>query len=84
MGWQSVALPGVFQQWGLKDALRFLDERSRKRHDTIDHLVASGQMSKESPYLLFPRGMRHVPHEQRNCVRVLETARQALDNLVIS
>lgn len=75
--------PGYVQQ-GLKDVVVLLDERSRRRHDQIDHMIESGEMPKQMPYLLFPGGIRSVPPEQRNCVRIIETARSALDNLVIA
>ncbi|KAK5990860.1 hypothetical protein PT974_09135 [Cladobotryum mycophilum] len=76
--------PGANEQRPLKGVVTLLDEKNRKRHEQIDELIATGQMPENSPYLLFPGGHKVVPPEARNCVRVLETARIALSNLVIA
>ena len=70
---------------GLRDVIRLLEERSHKRHAIMDAMVESGHMPKHSPYLLYPSHVKKsVPPEQRNCMQVLETARIALDRLVIA
>lgn len=74
-----------YTQLGLKDVVALLDERSRERHDALDRMIASGQAAKEMPYVMFPGGvMRSIDPEQRNCYRIVEAARSALDNLVIA
>lgn len=69
---------------GLKDVLAQLDQTSRRRHDMIDELSANGHMPKHSPYFMFPSSSLACPPEQRNCVRIIETARMALDSLSIA
>jgi hypothetical protein len=72
-----------FTQQGLKDVVDLLEERSRVRHNKLDELVASGQMSKGCLQgVIYPK--TPVPPEERNCVKILETARIALENLVIA
>lgn len=68
---------------GLKDVVRLLDERSRRRHDKLDEMVAEGKMP-HTHYIVMPGPYKPVPPEQRNCIRILEAARIALDNLVIA
>ncbi|KAI5466417.1 hypothetical protein BGZ63DRAFT_400796 [Mariannaea sp. PMI_226] len=73
------------EQIGLRDVVRLLEERTRKRHDMIDSLVASGHVAKAIPKgIIYPSEGKQCPPEERNCVRILETARIALDNLVIA
>ncbi|KJZ73516.1 hypothetical protein HIM_07072 [Hirsutella minnesotensis 3608] len=69
---------------GLKDVLEQLDETSRRRHDLMDELMASGRAPKHSQYLMSPLNHPPCPPEQRNCVKIIETARLALDRLVIA
>lgn len=72
-----------FVQQGLKDVVDMLEERSRMRHNKLDEMVASGQLPKETLQgVIYPKTA--VPPEQRNCVKILETARIALENLVIA
>lgn len=72
-----------YVQLGLKDVVTLLEERSHKRHQAIDSLVASGQLPSTSvPGVLWPK--KQPAPEDRHCLRVLETARIALDNLVIA
>ncbi|KAH7328697.1 hypothetical protein B0I35DRAFT_418060 [Stachybotrys elegans] len=66
--------------YGLKDVVRQLDERSRRRHDVIDELITRGELGPTfcgQPYTI-------TPHEQRPCVRILDAARMALDRMVIA
>lgn len=74
---------GPYTQIGLRDVVRLLEERTRKRHEILDSFIASGQGAKVLPVgVLYPN--KPCPPEERNCVRILETARVALDNLVIA
>lgn len=72
------------RQKGLKDVLQQLDETSRRRHEIMDELIANGQIPRHSPYMMSPTNHPPCPPEQRNCVKILETARMALDSLVIA
>ncbi|CAM1506742.1 Fc.00g063830.m01.CDS01 [Cosmosporella sp. VM-42] len=75
--------PATYCQQGLKDVVSTLEERSRKRHEMLDELVASGQIPQAGPYgVIYPN--KPCPPSQRNCVKILETARIALDNLIIA
>ncbi|KND89472.1 hypothetical protein TOPH_05855 [Tolypocladium ophioglossoides CBS 100239] len=76
--------PASCRQKGLKDVLKQLDETSRKRHEMMDELIAKGQIPRHSPYMMSPMNQPPCPPEQRNCVKILETARMALENLVIA
>lgn len=73
----------AFRQDGLKDVVRLLEERSRRRHDKMDQMLAEGKLP-HSHYAIMPHQHRPVPPEQRNCMVVLEAARMALENLVIA
>jgi hypothetical protein len=69
--------------YGLKDVVRLLEERSHTRHTKLDELAAQGKIPHASPYLLH-RAYKPQPPEERNCMKVLEAARLALDSLVIA
>ncbi|KAK3185315.1 hypothetical protein K4F52_006015 [Lecanicillium sp. MT-2017a] len=69
---------------GLKDIITMLDERSNRRHSAIDEAIAQGNMPKHSHYMMFQPTGGHCKPEDRNCTRVLQIARIALDNLVIA
>lgn len=74
-----------YKQIGLRDVVTLLEERTRKRHEILDALFASGQVSKAVPTgIIFPNTGKPCPPEERNCTRILETARVALENLVIA
>ncbi|KAK7416026.1 hypothetical protein QQX98_005477 [Neonectria punicea] len=73
----------TYTQLGLKDVVTVLEERTRKRHELLDNLIASGQVAKGIPTGVIYPNKPCLP-EERNCVRILETARVALDNLVIA
>jgi hypothetical protein len=70
---------------GLRDVIRALEERSHKRHAHLDHAAATGTLPKGA-MIMHPRqdNYRPVPPEDRNCMRVLDAARMALNNLVIA
>lgn len=71
-------------QCGLRDVITLVDARNRKRHELFDSLILAGKAPLHPQCVLFPGPHRIVPPEERNCVRILETARIALSNLVIS
>ncbi|OAR02096.1 hypothetical protein LLEC1_07181 [Akanthomyces lecanii] len=66
---------------GLSDVVAALDERSQKRHDLVDASMAAGTLPPHTHYMMTPRSCKP---EDRNCVRVLEVARMALNSLVIA
>ena len=66
----------------LRNVVRLLDERSRHRHEKLDELADKGLLPKQS-YVMMPTGMKSVPLEERNCHRVVEAARNALNSLAI-
>lgn len=66
---------------GLSDVVAALDERSQKRHALVDASIAAGTLPQHRHYMMTPRSCKP---EDRNCVRVLEVARMALNNLVIA
>lgn len=74
----------AFKQQGLRDVVKLLEERSERRHSAMDRAAAHGQMPIKTQFLLQQTPYQSVPAEQRNCIRVLEAARIALDNLVIA
>jgi hypothetical protein len=76
-------LPVQVQQ-GLRDIVRLLDERSNRRHETMDEMIASGQLSTMPRPLFGWATAKSLPQDQRMCWRVMDAARVALDNLVIS
>ncbi|UPK98614.1 hypothetical protein LCI18_009549 [Fusarium solani-melongenae] len=71
-----------FSQPGLRDVVKQLEERSRKRHEILDALIAAGHLHDGVSGVIYPS--KPCTPEQRTCVKVLETARIALDNLVIA
>lgn len=70
-------------QNGLKDVVRLLEERSARRHDMLDEMVAQGTMP-HTHYMVMPGPYKPVPPEERNCIKILDAARIALENLVIA
>lgn len=74
----------AFKRQGLRDVVRLLEERSERRHNAMDHAHASGHAPTSNLFLLQQKPYQSVPPDQRNCIRVLEAARIALDNLVIA
>lgn len=74
-----------YSRIGLRDVVRLLEERTRQRHEILDALFASGQGVKALPVgILYPNVDKPCPPEERNCTKILETARVALENLVIA
>ncbi|KAI9171575.1 hypothetical protein HJFPF1_01061 [Paramyrothecium foliicola] len=71
------------RQQGLRDIVRLMDARSNRRHEILDELIASGQVAHHQNTVCAP-GLKSLPQEQRACFRILDAARMALDNLVIS
>lgn len=71
-----------FTHPGLRDVVKQLEERSRKRHEILDALIAAGHPHDGVSGVIYPS--KPCTPEQRTCVRVLETARIALENLVIA
>ncbi|PHH73837.1 hypothetical protein CDD83_4659 [Cordyceps sp. RAO-2017] len=69
---------------GLWQVVAQLEEAARRRHQIADELLASGLLPPRSRYLMAPASQPPCPPEQRNCVRIVETARMALERLVIS
>ena len=69
---------------GLRDIVRMLDERSNRRHERMDDMVASGQLPTSRHGVMCGNMHQTLPQEQRMCWKVLDAARIALDNLIIS
>ncbi|KAJ4297115.1 hypothetical protein N0V88_004032 [Collariella sp. IMI 366227] len=70
--------PG-FNQPGLKDIIKMMEERSRQRHEMMDAMVASGQSPKPS--------CEYVPlssaTDKPTCLRIIDIAKRSMDDLVI-
>ncbi|KAJ4060981.1 hypothetical protein NW756_001253 [Fusarium oxysporum] len=77
-------IPGAmtYRQLGLKDVVGQLEERSKKRHDALDALHAAGHAHEAARGVIYPT--KACSPAERNCTKVLETARIALENLVIA
>ncbi|KAF9765292.1 hypothetical protein IL306_002442, partial [Fusarium sp. DS 682] len=77
-------IPGAvaYRQLGLKDVVGQLEERSKKRHDALDALHAAGHTHEAACGVIY--SAQPCPPAERNCTKVLETARIALENLVIA
>ncbi|OPB46797.1 Zn2Cys6 transcriptional regulator [Trichoderma guizhouense] len=71
---------------GLKDVVTLLDEKNQRRHDIADALMQSNQhhIISSSPYFLMSGPPKPCPREDRHCMRMLDMARMALSNLVIT
>ncbi|KAK1769968.1 putative c6 finger domain-protein [Phialemonium atrogriseum] len=68
-----------FQQPGLKDIIAMMEDRSRRRHEQIDAMVAAGT-------LVFDRDCGHGPlssGEKPNCLRIVDFAKQSMRELII-
>ncbi|KAG6291221.1 hypothetical protein E4U09_004046 [Claviceps aff. purpurea] len=72
---------GRHLQRGLKDVVNHLDRTARVRHEMMDQLVKAGRVPRQSKYLV--RHCAPIPEDQRDCVRLVESARMALDSLVL-
>ncbi|KAH7171134.1 hypothetical protein EDB81DRAFT_909831 [Dactylonectria macrodidyma] len=84
MGKVDFGIPhATYTQLGLKDVVTLLEDRTRKRHELLDELIATGNTPKSvTTGVIYPN--KPCTPEERNCTRILETARVALDNLVIA
>ncbi|KAG7112279.1 hypothetical protein HYQ44_010474 [Verticillium longisporum] len=70
---------------GLKDVIGLMEERSNHRHDQIDAMVAAGLPHPMQGNPLLPNNHRPTgSKDDRNCLKIVEMARTALDNLVIA
>ncbi|KAM0564138.1 hypothetical protein ACHAPJ_000347 [Fusarium lateritium] len=78
---QEIPGAATYRQLGLKDVVEQLEERSKKRHDALDALAATGHTHEVSG-VIYPT--KPCTPSERNCTKVLETARIALENLVIA
>ncbi|KAK4151483.1 hypothetical protein C8A00DRAFT_45334 [Chaetomidium leptoderma] len=67
------------QQPGLKDIINMMEERSRRRHEQFDAMVASGAVFKTS--------CDYVPlsstTDKPTCLRIIDIAKRSMDDLVI-
>ncbi|TWU77860.1 hypothetical protein ED733_003398 [Metarhizium rileyi] len=75
------APPGRHAMPGLKDVINELDRSTKLRHQIVDELLATGKMPNHSKYYL--QCNAPIPPEHRSCMRLVESARLALDNLII-
>ncbi|RGP65643.1 hypothetical protein FLONG3_9146 [Fusarium longipes] len=77
-------MPGAatYRQLGLKDVVDQLEERSRQRHEALDARIAAGHSHNGISGVIYPS--KSCGPSERTCTRVLETARIALENLVIA
>jgi hypothetical protein len=70
---------GDIQQPGLKDIIRMMEERSRRRHEQMDAMVAAGVVQKVT--------CDYVPltdtGEKPTCLRIIDIAKRSMDDLVI-
>jgi hypothetical protein len=67
-------------QVGLKDIVNHMESRSQKRHEAMDKAVADGVITDPSAY-------GHVvlaPGEKHTCMRIIEIAKKAIEDLVIA
>jgi hypothetical protein len=71
---------------GLRDVIQAMEERSTRRHDLIDAMVASGQPHplKSGQFSLMHCDKTKNDKDERHCLKIVELARNALDKLVIA
>ncbi|CAG9970799.1 unnamed protein product [Clonostachys byssicola] len=72
------------QVLGLRDIVKSMEARSHRRHAMMDEMAESGSLPKHEGFLLHHGEYKPLPVEERNCIKVLEAARIALDHLVIA
>jgi hypothetical protein len=66
------------QQPGLKDIIAMMEERSRRRHEQMDALVASGvHLPYRCGYIPLSAG------EKPTCLRIIDIAKRSMDDLII-
>jgi hypothetical protein len=67
------------QQPGLKDIINMMEERSRRRHQQLDDMVASGVELKSA--------CEYIPlsstGDKPTCMRIIDIAKRSMDDLVI-
>ncbi|KAF4996022.1 hypothetical protein FGRMN_4770 [Fusarium graminum] len=77
----DIPRPLGYRQLGLRDVVQQLEERNDKRHAALDAMVAAGNKCEEPVGVIYPS---KPCKGERNCDKVLEVARTALENLVIA
>ncbi|KAH6853696.1 hypothetical protein B0I37DRAFT_13567 [Chaetomium sp. MPI-CAGE-AT-0009] len=66
------------RQPGLKDIINMLEERSRRRHEQMDAMVAAGLVLKSNcQYVSLSSG------DKPTCMRIIEIAKRSMDDLII-
>ncbi|KAL2130104.1 hypothetical protein VTI74DRAFT_6905 [Chaetomium olivicolor] len=70
--------PGFYQP-GLKDIIKMMEDRSRRRHEQMDAMVASGQVPK-TPCEYVPLSSTT---DKPTCMRIIDIAKRSMDDLVI-
>ncbi|OLN88611.1 Lactose regulatory protein LAC9-like protein 2 [Colletotrichum chlorophyti] len=76
-----------YHHMGLKDVIKAMEDRSNHRHDTLDALVAAGHphpILQGDRTLMVPKDAKDDSKDNRNCLKIIEVARIALDKLVIA
>ncbi|KAK3337216.1 hypothetical protein B0T19DRAFT_351682 [Cercophora scortea] len=66
-------------QPGLKDIISMMEARSRKRHEELDALVASGAI-KDTNLLQY---ISHSSADDLPCMRIIDIAKKSIEDLVI-
>jgi hypothetical protein len=66
------------RQPGLKDIINMMEQRSRRRHEQMDALVASGAVLKSNcEYIALSSG------DKPTCMRIIDIAKRSMDDLII-
>ncbi|KAK0617909.1 hypothetical protein B0T17DRAFT_473812, partial [Bombardia bombarda] len=68
-----------FFQPGLKDIINMMEERSRNRHEQLDALIAEGVINPASGGC----GYTALVNGKPNCLRIIDIAKTAMDDLII-
>ncbi|KAK2002253.1 hypothetical protein LX36DRAFT_275266 [Colletotrichum falcatum] len=74
-----------YHHLGLRDIIKQMEDRSNRRHNQLDDMVAAGlphPMLHTSQNLMVPEAIDDS-RENRHCLKIIEIARVALDKLVI-
>ncbi|KAM0345310.1 hypothetical protein ACHAPU_006709 [Fusarium lateritium] len=77
----DIPRPLSYRQLGLRDVVQRLEERNDKRHAALDAMIAAGNSCQAPAGVIYPS---KPCKGGRNCDKVLEVARTALENLVIA
>jgi hypothetical protein len=67
------------RQPGLKDIINMMEERSRRRHQLLDQLVASGAVHHPGPFYIPLSSTGEKP----TCMTIIDIAKRSMDHLVI-